>query len=46
MADRRLRFRLGVFVALALAVLAGLIILFGRAPTLFSNRAPYVVLFP
>ncbi len=46
MADRRLRLRLGLFVALVLVVFAGLIVLFGRAPTLFSNRAPYVVLFP
>lgn len=46
MADRRLRLRLGLFVALTLVVLAALVILFGRAPSLFSNRAQYVVLFP
>jgi phospholipid/cholesterol/gamma-HCH transport system substrate-binding protein len=46
MADRRLRLRLGLFVALALVTLAALVVIFGRAPTLFSNRAPYVVLFP
>ncbi len=46
MADRRLRLRLGLFVALTLVVLAALVILFGRAPSLFSNRTQYVILFP
>ena len=46
MADRRLQLRLGLFVALTLVVLAALVILFGRAPSLFTNRAQYAVLFP
>ncbi|MBA4064643.1 MAG: hypothetical protein C0501_13205 [Isosphaera sp.] len=46
MAERGLRLRLGLFVAGALAVLAGLVVFFGRAPELFSNKATYSVLFP
>src|SRR5262245_42644504 len=46
MADRRLRLKLGAFVAGMLAILAGLVLFFGRAPELFSNKAAYSVLFP
>lgn len=46
MAERGLRLKLGVFVAGTLAVLAGLVIFFGRAPELFSNKARYFVLYP
>jgi phospholipid/cholesterol/gamma-HCH transport system substrate-binding protein len=46
MADRRLKLRVGVFVAIALAALSGLVVLFGGAPSLFTNRAEYTLLFP
>ena len=46
MAERRLRLKLGVFLALTLVVLAGLVVFFGRAPDLFSNKASYTILFP
>lgn len=46
MSERRLKLRLGVFVAGALGVLAGLVILFGGAPHIFANKAKYTVLFP
>jgi phospholipid/cholesterol/gamma-HCH transport system substrate-binding protein len=46
MAERSLRLRLGLFVATTLVVLAALVVLFGGTPTLFINRARYVVLFP
>ena len=46
MAERRLRLRLGLFVAATLVVMAGLVVLFGRAPALFSTKAGYTVLFP
>jgi ABC-type transporter Mla subunit MlaD len=46
MADRALRLRLGVFVGVSLILLAGLVVLFGGAPQLFSADAKYTVLFP
>lgn len=46
MADSRLRLRLGVFVAAALTALAGLVILFGGTPGVFSSKAKYVVIYP
>jgi phospholipid/cholesterol/gamma-HCH transport system substrate-binding protein len=46
MAERRMRLKLGAFVAGTLAVLAGLVVFFGRAPDLFSNKARYDILFP
>jgi ABC-type transporter Mla subunit MlaD len=46
MAERRLQLKLGAFVAGSLAILAGLIIFFGRAPDLFSNKVRYSILFP
>lgn len=46
MTDRRLRLRLGLFVAGTLLGLSGLVVLFGGAPDIFSNRAKYGVLFP
>ena len=46
MAERGLRLKLGVFIAGSLAVLAGLVVFFGRAPELFSNKAAYDILFP
>jgi ABC-type transporter Mla subunit MlaD len=46
MAERALRLRLGVFMALSLVGLAGLVVLFGGAPQLFSTDAKYAILFP
>jgi phospholipid/cholesterol/gamma-HCH transport system substrate-binding protein len=46
MADRSLRLRLGVFMGASLIALAGLVVLFGGAPRLFSNNANYAILFP
>ncbi len=47
MADTRtLRLRLGAFVGITLLLLGGLVVLFGRAPTLFSTRATYTITFP
>ena len=46
MAERGLRLKLGAFVAGSLAILAALVVFFGRAPDLFSNDARYSVLFP
>ena len=46
MAERGLRLKLGAFIAGSLAVLAGLVVFFGRAPELFSNKARYDILFP
>jgi ABC-type transporter Mla subunit MlaD len=46
MADRAARLKLGAFLAGTLLVLAGLVVFFGRAPELFSNKASYTVLFP
>jgi len=45
-ADRRTRLRLGGFVAVSLAGLAALVVLFGGTPRFFSNRARYTLLFP
>jgi len=46
MAEKRLRMRLGLFVAATLVTLAGLVVLFGSAPNLFSNKTKYTLLFP
>lgn len=46
MDDRRTRLRLGAFVAVSMAGLAALVILFGGTPRFFSNRARYTLLFP
>jgi phospholipid/cholesterol/gamma-HCH transport system substrate-binding protein len=46
MAERTMKLRLGLFVAMGLAVLSGLIVYFGRAPRLFTNRVKYLVVFP
>ncbi len=46
MAERALRQRLGLFVALTILVLTGLVVLFGGAPTVFSTRTKYTVLYP
>jgi len=46
MAERGLRLKLGAFFAGTLLILAGLVVFFGRAPDLFSNKASYTVLFP
>jgi ABC-type transporter Mla subunit MlaD len=45
MAERGMRLKLGLFVGGTLLVLAGLIVFFGHAPELFSNKAAYTVLF-
>ncbi|MCE9564771.1 MAG: MlaD family protein [Planctomycetes bacterium] len=41
-----MQLKLGLFVAGALAILAGLIVFFGRAPELFSTKVRYTLLFP
>jgi hypothetical protein len=46
MGERGMRLKLGAFIAGTLAVLAGLVVFFGRAPELFSNKARYDILFP
>jgi len=46
MAERALRQRLGLFVALTILVLTALVVLFGGAPTVFSKSAKYTVLYP
>jgi phospholipid/cholesterol/gamma-HCH transport system substrate-binding protein len=46
MAERGLRLKLGAFIGGTLVVLAGLVVFFGRAPDLFSNKAHYNILFP
>ncbi len=46
MAERGMRLKLGGFVAGTLAVLAALVVLFGGAPNLLSNKAKYTVVFP
>ena len=46
MVERRLRLRLGLFVAATLVVMAGMVVLFGGAPALFSTKAGYTLLFP
>src|SRR5262245_48861009 len=46
MADRALRLRLGVFMGGSLIALAGLVVLFGGTPKLFSTDAKYAILFP
>lgn len=46
MAERRVGFRLGVFVAGSFIALTGLAILFGGTPQLFTNRTRYTLLFP
>jgi phospholipid/cholesterol/gamma-HCH transport system substrate-binding protein len=46
MAERTLRLRLGLFMGGSLIALAGLVVLFGGSPRLFSSQAKYAVLFP
>ena len=46
MSERGMRFKLGAFIGGTLAILAGLVVFFGRAPDLFSNKARYDILFP
>src|SRR5262245_34361511 len=46
MAERALRLRLGLFMGASLIALAGLVVLFGGAPRLFSTDAKYAILFP
>lgn len=46
MADRALRMRLGLFMGASLVALAGLVVLFGGAPRVFSTDAGYAILFP
>ena len=46
MGERSLRLRLGVFLGASLVALAGLVVLFGGAPQLFSTHAKYTILFP
>lgn len=46
MAERALRLRLGLFLGGSLIALAGLVVLFGGTPQLFSTAAKYTILFP
>ncbi len=46
MAERQMRVRLGLFVAAAVATVTGLVVVFGGAPNLLSNRNKYAVYFP
>ena len=46
MAERGMRLKLGAFIGGTLAVLAGLVVFFGRAPEFFSNKVRYAILFP
>jgi ABC-type transporter Mla subunit MlaD len=46
MAERALRLRLGLFMGASLLALAGLVVLFGGAPRLFSSDVKYSVMFP
>lgn len=46
MAERALRLRLGLFMGGSLIALAGLVVLFGGTPQLFSTKAKYAILFP
>jgi ABC-type transporter Mla subunit MlaD len=46
MAERALRLRLGLFLGASLVALAGLVVLFGGAPRLFSTDVKYTILFP
>jgi phospholipid/cholesterol/gamma-HCH transport system substrate-binding protein len=45
MTDRQLRWRLGIFTVVALALLAILIVLFGSLPTLFKSTRTYTIRF-
>ncbi len=46
MAERALRLRLGLFMGGSLIALAGLVVLFGGTPRMFSTDARYAILFP
>ncbi|MFO0805434.1 MAG: MlaD family protein [Gemmataceae bacterium] len=46
MAERRTKLKLGLFMGGTLVALAALVVLFGSAPTLFSNRAHYTITYP
>jgi phospholipid/cholesterol/gamma-HCH transport system substrate-binding protein len=46
MAERRMRMRLGLFLAATLITLAALVVLFGSAPSLFSSKARYTIVYP
>lgn len=45
MAERNLKVRLGAFFVLSLASLAGLVVLFGGAPRMFSTQVGYTIVF-
>lgn len=46
MAERRVKLRLGLFVASTLVALAALVVLFGSAPNLFTVKARYTITYP
>jgi ABC-type transporter Mla subunit MlaD len=46
MTEQMLRWRLGLFIAVTLTALAGLILFFGYTPELFSRKVPYVITYP
>src|SRR5438093_727251 len=46
MNERKMRMRLGLFVAATLVTLGTLVVLFGSAPGMFSAKTRYTVLFP
>src|SRR5947209_8197750 len=45
MNERAMRIRIGLFVLVALALLAGLVILFGAVPAIFKPGRPYIIRF-
>lgn len=46
MAERRMKQRLGLFIGATLVTLGALVVLFGSAPSLFSNKARYTITYP
>ena len=46
MAERKMKVKLGGFIALAMAALTALVVLFGGTPRIFSSRTEYVVTYP
>lgn len=45
MAERNLRVRLGAFLVLSMVGVAGLVILFGGSPRMFTNQVRYTIVF-
>jgi len=45
MSERNLRIRLGIFVVIALVLLAAMVLMFGSLPTFFKNVNSYTIVF-